>query len=221
MEACGHCADCGYAVGAGDGAVQCMAGAVPDLSGRGLADRRFGRRAMARRARGSDVGLLVRARLFRAGTLLDRLRLSRRCTDLRLAMPFAVLGLPAYLALFIAFGFALARLLWTRDASRVLALAISLTVAEWLRGHVLSGFPWNASVTRCRSHWRWRDRFADRAVGHDVRDRCDLREPGGSDRRQVARTQVRNLGERDHKVLIHKVLDRTGDGADRARRHGH
>ena len=33
-------------------------------------------------------------------------------------MPFAVLGLPAYLALFTALGFALARLLWTRDASR-------------------------------------------------------------------------------------------------------
>jgi apolipoprotein N-acyltransferase len=59
-------------------------------------------------------------------------------------MPFAVLGLPAYLALFPAFGFALARLLWTRDASRVLALAISLTLGEWLRGHVLTGFPWNA-----------------------------------------------------------------------------
>jgi apolipoprotein N-acyltransferase len=59
-------------------------------------------------------------------------------------MPFAVLGLPAYLALFPAFGFALARLLWTRDASRVLALAVSLTIAEWLRGHLLSGFPWNA-----------------------------------------------------------------------------
>src|ERR1700760_4405551 len=59
-------------------------------------------------------------------------------------MPFAVLGLPAYLALFTGFGFALARLLWTRDASRVLALAISLTIAEWLRGHVLTGFPWNA-----------------------------------------------------------------------------
>src|SRR2546429_9448378 len=59
-------------------------------------------------------------------------------------MPFAILGLPAYLALFTAFGFALARLLWTRDASRVLALAISLTIAEWLRGHVLTGFPWNA-----------------------------------------------------------------------------
>jgi apolipoprotein N-acyltransferase len=59
-------------------------------------------------------------------------------------MPFAVLGLPAYLALFPAFGFALARLIWTKDASRVLALAASLTISEWLRGHALSGFPWNA-----------------------------------------------------------------------------
>jgi apolipoprotein N-acyltransferase len=59
-------------------------------------------------------------------------------------MPFAVLGLPTYLALFPALGFALARLMWTRDASRVLALAVGLTVSEWLRGHVLSGFPWNA-----------------------------------------------------------------------------
>src|ERR1700761_5735386 len=58
-------------------------------------------------------------------------------------MPFAVLGLPAYLALFTALGFGLARLFWTRDASRVLALAASLTVSEWLRGHVLTGFPWN------------------------------------------------------------------------------
>ncbi len=59
-------------------------------------------------------------------------------------MPFAVLGLPAYLALFPAFGFALARLLWTKDSTRVLALAVSLTASEWLRGHVLTGFPWNA-----------------------------------------------------------------------------
>ncbi len=59
-------------------------------------------------------------------------------------MPFAVLGLPAYLALFTAFGFALARLVWTWDASRVIALAAALTSSEWLRGHVLTGFPWNA-----------------------------------------------------------------------------
>ncbi len=59
-------------------------------------------------------------------------------------LPFAVLGLPAYLALFTAFGFALARLIWTRDASRAIALAVGLTVSEWLRGHLLTGFPWNA-----------------------------------------------------------------------------
>jgi apolipoprotein N-acyltransferase len=45
-------------------------------------------------------------------------------------LPVAVCGLPAYLALFTAFGFALARLIWTNDASRVLALAASLTLAN-------------------------------------------------------------------------------------------
>jgi apolipoprotein N-acyltransferase len=59
-------------------------------------------------------------------------------------MPFAILGLPAYLALFMALGFALARLFWTRDASRVIALAASLTMSEWLRGKALTGFPWNS-----------------------------------------------------------------------------
>jgi len=59
-------------------------------------------------------------------------------------LPFALLGLPAYLALFTAFGFALARLIWPRGAARVLALAGCLTISEWLRGHVLSGFPWNS-----------------------------------------------------------------------------
>ena len=59
-------------------------------------------------------------------------------------MPFAVLGLPAGLALLMAFGTALASLLWTPGPSRILALAAALTISEWLRGHVLSGFPWNA-----------------------------------------------------------------------------
>ncbi|WP_225128078.1 apolipoprotein N-acyltransferase [Bradyrhizobium sp. IC3123] len=57
--------------------------------------------------------------------------------------PFAVLGLPAYLSIFTAIGFALARLLWSKNATRVLALAASLTISEWLRGHALTGFPWN------------------------------------------------------------------------------
>jgi apolipoprotein N-acyltransferase len=59
-------------------------------------------------------------------------------------LPFAVAGLPAYLALYTGFGFAVARLIWTRGFERVLALAVALTAAEWLRGHLLSGFPWNA-----------------------------------------------------------------------------
>ena len=39
---------------------------------------------------------------------------------------------------------ALARLLWTRGPLRILALAAALTVTEWLRGHLFTGFPWNA-----------------------------------------------------------------------------
>jgi apolipoprotein N-acyltransferase len=58
-------------------------------------------------------------------------------------LPFAVAGLPAFLACYTAFGLALARLLWTRGPSRLIALALALTVAEWLRGHLFTGFPWN------------------------------------------------------------------------------
>jgi apolipoprotein N-acyltransferase len=58
-------------------------------------------------------------------------------------LPFAVIGLPAVLAIFTALGVAVARVLWTRGAVRILALAATLTAAEWLRGHVLTGFPWN------------------------------------------------------------------------------
>jgi apolipoprotein N-acyltransferase len=59
-------------------------------------------------------------------------------------MPFAVIGLPAAMAIYIGLGLALARLLWTRGAWRILTLAAAMTIAEWLRGHVVTGFPWNA-----------------------------------------------------------------------------
>src|SRR6201981_2741992 len=59
-------------------------------------------------------------------------------------LPFAVLGLPAILAIYTALGVVLARLLWQRGAMRILALAVCLTATEWLRGHAFTGFPWNA-----------------------------------------------------------------------------
>jgi apolipoprotein N-acyltransferase len=59
-------------------------------------------------------------------------------------LPIAVIGLPAVLAIYTAVGVALARVLWTRGALRILALAVALTASEWLRGHLLTGFPWNA-----------------------------------------------------------------------------
>lgn len=58
-------------------------------------------------------------------------------------MPFAVIALPAGLALFCALGAALAHLFWSAGFARIFALATGLTAAEWLRGHVFSGFPWN------------------------------------------------------------------------------
>jgi apolipoprotein N-acyltransferase len=58
-------------------------------------------------------------------------------------LPVAVSGLPAYLAIYTGLSLAAARLIWARGPSRILALAAMMTVGEWLRGHLLSGFPWN------------------------------------------------------------------------------
>jgi apolipoprotein N-acyltransferase len=59
------------------------------------------------------------------------------------AMPLGVIGLPAGLALFHALGFALARMIWSNNAGRIFAFSAGLGLAEWLRGHILTGFPWN------------------------------------------------------------------------------
>jgi len=59
-------------------------------------------------------------------------------------LPFAVIGLPAYLATYTAAGFLAARVFWRPGAARILTLAVALTAAEWIRAHALTGFPWNA-----------------------------------------------------------------------------
>lgn len=58
-------------------------------------------------------------------------------------MPFAVMLMPAGLALFWGAACAIAAMLWRPGLSRLLVLALAFGIAEWLRGHVLTGFPWN------------------------------------------------------------------------------
>ena len=59
------------------------------------------------------------------------------------ALPLAILGVPAGLAVFFGFGTAIARALWFEGPFRVLALASGFAISEYLRGEILTGFPWN------------------------------------------------------------------------------
>lgn len=59
-------------------------------------------------------------------------------------MPFAVLGLPAFLAVHVGLGCMLARALWSAGPLRIVALAAGLAAADWLRGIAFTGFPWNS-----------------------------------------------------------------------------
>jgi len=63
--------------------------------------------------------------------------------DLLWVLPLAVFGLPAGLAVFFAFAFVTAKLFWTERLSRIIVFSLSMSIAEWLRGHILTGFPWN------------------------------------------------------------------------------
>ncbi|HXV31011.1 MAG TPA: apolipoprotein N-acyltransferase, partial [Sinorhizobium sp.] len=60
------------------------------------------------------------------------------------ALPLAVVGLPAFLALFYALAVLIARCLWSDGVGRIAALALGFGIAEWLRSFLFTGFPWNA-----------------------------------------------------------------------------
>ena len=63
------------------------------------------------------------------------------------ALPFAVLGLPAYLALYPAAALGLTSLataaLRLPAGVRICLFAVTWSAAEWARGHFLTGLPWN------------------------------------------------------------------------------
>lgn len=63
------------------------------------------------------------------------------------ALPFAVLGLPALMAIYPAAALgvagAVAQRLELAPTARVCLFAVAWSAAEWARGHWLTGFPWN------------------------------------------------------------------------------
>ncbi|GLQ16930.1 apolipoprotein N-acyltransferase [Maritalea porphyrae] len=59
------------------------------------------------------------------------------------ALPLGLFGLPALLAIFWGFGASIAHLMWSDYGQRLFALAGALSVTEFLRGHLFTGFPWN------------------------------------------------------------------------------
>ena len=61
-------------------------------------------------------------------------------------IPFVALLFPGGLALFVASACTLAARFWKDGAARIFVFTFAYALAEWLRGHVLTGFPWNIAA---------------------------------------------------------------------------
>ncbi len=59
------------------------------------------------------------------------------------ALPLAIIGLPALLALFYGLAGAIARIFWYDGFGRIAGLAFAIGLTEWLRSFLFTGFPWN------------------------------------------------------------------------------
>lgn len=61
-------------------------------------------------------------------------------------IPFVAVLLPGGLALFPALACATSTLFWQTGSGRVFIFGAVCAICEWLRGHVLTGFPWNLAA---------------------------------------------------------------------------
>lgn len=90
------------------------------------------------------VGWLFGLGYFVAGLWWLGNALLLEAEDFAWALPLAILGLPACLAIFYGLATMLANLLWSDGWGRIAALSACFGLLEWLRSFVLTGFPWNA-----------------------------------------------------------------------------
>ena len=58
-------------------------------------------------------------------------------------IPFVVVLMPGGLAVFTVLAALLAARFWGAGFARIVVLCVALALFEWLRGHILTGFPWN------------------------------------------------------------------------------
>ncbi|MBN9553305.1 MAG: apolipoprotein N-acyltransferase [Alphaproteobacteria bacterium] len=68
-------------------------------------------------------------------------------------MPFALLILTGGLALYAGIACGLAMRFWRNGVSRLLVFALLYAAAEWVRGHALTGFPWNLPAYGWGASW--------------------------------------------------------------------
>ncbi|MHB2266677.1 apolipoprotein N-acyltransferase [Aliihoeflea sp. PC F10.4] len=102
------------------------------------------RRGIRRLAPAFGIGWLFGFGYFLAGLWWTGNALLVEADLFAWALPLAVIGLPAVLAVFYAVACALARIVWSDDIGRICALAVAFALAEWLRATLFTGFPWNA-----------------------------------------------------------------------------
>jgi apolipoprotein N-acyltransferase len=99
---------------------------------------------LARFASGFSVGWWAGFGYFLAGLWWIGSALLVEADQFAWALPLAVIALPAALGAFWGAGLGAARLLWRDDATRIFSFAACLGAAEYARGEILTGFPWNA-----------------------------------------------------------------------------